>query len=94
MTERPDDPAVTPPEVVEPSTEAVATPEEDPVVRKPRRVGLLAAIVLAGVVTLLVQRRLYVARRHRHLSDPARSAAGLPLGHSKRAEGLGARPEQ
>ncbi|HYP48270.1 MAG TPA: DUF389 domain-containing protein [Thermoleophilaceae bacterium] len=54
----------------------------------------LAASVLAGVVTLVVQRRSYVARRHRHLSDPARTAAGLPLGHSRQAEKLGARPER
>ena len=42
---------MTPPEVVEPPTEAAATPEPDPVVRKPRRVGLLAAI--AGTVVIL-----------------------------------------
>jgi uncharacterized hydrophobic protein (TIGR00271 family) len=42
----------------------------------------LTAIVLAGVLTLFVQRRYYVARRRRHLSDPSRSAAGLPVGHS------------
>jgi uncharacterized hydrophobic protein (TIGR00271 family) len=42
----------------------------------------LASIVLAGVLTLFVQRRYYVARRHRHLADPSRSAAGLPVGHS------------
>jgi hypothetical protein len=42
----------------------------------------LSSITLAGVVTLFVQRRYYVARRRKHLSDPARSAAGLPLGHS------------
>ena len=40
----------------------------------------------AGVVTLFVQRRYYVARRRKHLSDPAREAAGLPMGHSARAE--------
>ena len=38
----------------------------------------LGAILLAGVVTLLVQRRLYLIRRRRHLADPARRAAGLP----------------
>jgi len=43
----------------------------------------LVAIVLAGVVTLFVQRRWYVARRVRHLRDPARRAAGLPLGRSR-----------
>ena len=42
----------------------------------------LFAIVLAGVVTLYVQRRHYVSRRSAHQSDPAREAAGLPLGRS------------
>jgi uncharacterized hydrophobic protein (TIGR00271 family) len=44
----------------------------------------LSAIVLAGVLTLFVQRRYYVARRRRHLMDPVRAAAGLPLGRSRR----------
>jgi uncharacterized hydrophobic protein (TIGR00271 family) len=44
----------------------------------------LAGIVAAGVVTLFVQRRWYVTRRRRHLRDPARSAAGLPVGRSAR----------
>jgi uncharacterized hydrophobic protein (TIGR00271 family) len=44
----------------------------------------LSAIVIAGVVTLFVQRRWYVARRRRHLLDPAREAAGLPMGRSRR----------
>ncbi|HYN52878.1 MAG TPA: DUF389 domain-containing protein [Thermoleophilaceae bacterium] len=42
----------------------------------------LISIVLAGVITLFIQRRYYVARRRKHLSDPARSAAGLPIGQS------------
>jgi uncharacterized hydrophobic protein (TIGR00271 family) len=42
----------------------------------------LTGIVVAGVVTLWVQRRYYVARRRKHLADPARGAAGLPLGRS------------
>ncbi len=42
----------------------------------------LFAIVLAGVATLYVQRRVYVSRRVAHLSDPLREAAGLPVGHS------------
>jgi uncharacterized hydrophobic protein (TIGR00271 family) len=42
----------------------------------------LTSIVLAGVITLFVQRRYYVVRRRKHLSDPARSAAGLPIGRS------------
>ena len=45
----------------------------------------LFAIVLAGVTTLYVQRRYYVSRRVAHLRDPAREAAGLPLGRSARA---------
>jgi uncharacterized hydrophobic protein (TIGR00271 family) len=45
----------------------------------------LFAIVLAGVVTLFVQRRWYVTRRVAHLSDPARKAAGLPVGRSRRS---------
>jgi hypothetical protein len=39
---------------------------------------------VAGVLTLYVQRRYYVARRRKHLMEPARSAAGLPIGHSAR----------
>jgi uncharacterized membrane protein len=42
----------------------------------------LTSIVVAGVITLFIQRRYYVARRRKHLSDPARSAAGLPVGRS------------
>ncbi len=42
----------------------------------------LTSIVLAGVLTLFIQRRYYVARRVKHLSDPSRAAAGLPVGHS------------
>jgi len=38
----------------------------------------LAAILLAGVVTLYVQRRFYISRRRKHRGDPARQAAGLP----------------
>ena len=38
----------------------------------------LAAIVLAGVATLYVQRRYYLVRRRHHLADPARAQAGLP----------------
>ena len=44
----------------------------------------LSAIVLAGVLTLFLQRRLYVRRRHAHLQDGARERAGLPLGRSRR----------
>ena len=45
----------------------------------------LGAIFLAGLVTLFVQRRLYVRRRRAHLDDEAREIAGLPLGRSRRA---------
>ena len=44
----------------------------------------LGSIMLAGITTLFVQRRYYVSRRRRHLRDPAREAAGLPLGRSRR----------
>ena len=43
----------------------------------------LSTIVLAGVVTLYMQRRFYVSRRRRHLRDPIREAAGLPVGQSR-----------
>jgi uncharacterized hydrophobic protein (TIGR00271 family) len=44
----------------------------------------LSGIVAAGVITLFIQRRYYVARRRRHLKDPHRAAAGLPVGRSAR----------
>ena len=44
----------------------------------------LMSIVLAGVLTLFIQRRFYIARRRKHLSDPHRAAAGLPVGRSAR----------
>jgi uncharacterized hydrophobic protein (TIGR00271 family) len=44
----------------------------------------LAGIVAAGVLTLFVQRRYYVMRRRKHLMDPIRTEAGLPLGRSMR----------
>ena len=43
----------------------------------------LTAIVLAGVATLYVQRLLYVHRRRKHLRDPVRAEAGLPVGSSR-----------
>ena len=45
----------------------------------------LTSIVLAGVLTLFIQRRYYLVRRRRHLNDPSRAAAGLPVGRSARA---------
>jgi uncharacterized hydrophobic protein (TIGR00271 family) len=47
----------------------------------------LTAILLAGVGTLFVQRKLYMRRRRRHLDDDAREKAGLPLGHSRHVGG-------
>lgn len=44
----------------------------------------LSAIFLAGILTLYVQRLLYLRRRRRHLYDESREAAGLPMGHSRR----------
>jgi uncharacterized hydrophobic protein (TIGR00271 family) len=49
----------------------------------------LAAIFLAGLATLYVQRRLYLRRRRAHLEHEAREIAGLPLGRSRRAAGAG-----
>ena len=46
----------------------------------------LAGILAAGTATLYIQRLLYRRRRIAHLSDPTRRAAGLPVGHSRRAE--------
>jgi uncharacterized hydrophobic protein (TIGR00271 family) len=44
----------------------------------------LTGIVLAGVTTLFIQRKLYQRRRRAHLTDPSREMAGLPVGHSRR----------
>jgi uncharacterized hydrophobic protein (TIGR00271 family) len=46
----------------------------------------LPTIVLAGITTLYIQRRLYVMRRRKHFFDEAREAAGLPLGESRRRQ--------
>jgi len=40
----------------------------------------LVAIVLAGVITLFLQRRWYIRRRAEHRGGPERKAAGLPAG--------------
>ncbi len=44
----------------------------------------LAAIFLACMGTLYLQRRVYMRRRRQRLQAPARVAAGLPIGHSRR----------
>ena len=74
MTERPDDPAVTPPEVVEPP-EAAVTPEPDAVVLKPRRVGLLAAIAGTVVILDLLTKIIVVATIDPN--EPVRVLGGL-----------------
>ena len=53
----------------------------------------LGTIMVAGVLTLYVQRRYYVSRRRKHLSDPARHAAGLPVGRSRRAARIAPRKD-
>jgi uncharacterized hydrophobic protein (TIGR00271 family) len=45
----------------------------------------LGSLVLGGVLTLFVQRRLYMRRRRAHLEHAAREVAGLPIGRSRRA---------
>ena len=40
-------------------------------------------ILLAGIATLYLQRRLYIRRRKEHLTAGYRQAAGLPLGKSR-----------
>jgi uncharacterized hydrophobic protein (TIGR00271 family) len=44
----------------------------------------LVCITAAGLTTLYIQRRYYLSRRKKHLKDPIRSAAGLPMGRSRR----------
>ena len=44
----------------------------------------MSAIMLAGVGTLFIQRRIYLRRRVAHLHDESRAAAGLPIGRSRR----------
>lgn len=43
----------------------------------------LVMLVVAGLLTLYIQRRLYVSRREKHLHAPYRRAAGLPLGRTR-----------
>jgi uncharacterized hydrophobic protein (TIGR00271 family) len=45
----------------------------------------LGTLVLAGVITLFIQRLLYRRRRIAHLHDETREAGGLPLGRSRHA---------
>ncbi len=46
----------------------------------------LTSIFVAGLITLTLQRRIYMRRRLAHLSDVARRPAGLPIGQSRRAD--------
>jgi uncharacterized hydrophobic protein (TIGR00271 family) len=43
----------------------------------------LAGILLAGIGTLFLQRKLYMRRRVKHLEHEARELAGLPIGQSR-----------
>jgi uncharacterized hydrophobic protein (TIGR00271 family) len=45
----------------------------------------LTSIAVFGTATLFVQRQLYRRRRLRHLSEPGRSAAGLPVSRALRS---------
>jgi uncharacterized hydrophobic protein (TIGR00271 family) len=49
----------------------------------------LAGILVAGIATLYVQRRLYQRRRRAHLHHEARELAGLPVGESRRRASVG-----
>ncbi len=75
MTERPDDPAATPPEVVEPPSDVAASPAPDPVPPKPRRVGLLAAIAGTVVILDLLTKIIVVATIDPN--EPVRVLGGL-----------------
>ena len=46
----------------------------------------LTGIVIAGIVTLYIQRRLYQRRRVKRLEHESRERAGLPKGSSRRAD--------
>jgi uncharacterized hydrophobic protein (TIGR00271 family) len=46
----------------------------------------VSAILIAGTLTLWVQRLLYRGRRIKHLRDRGRARAGLPVGHSAASE--------
>ena len=49
----------------------------------------LTVIVIAGIVTLSIQHRVYLRRRVRHLEKTKiRKAAGLPVGRSRRADSI------
>jgi uncharacterized hydrophobic protein (TIGR00271 family) len=45
----------------------------------------LAAILIAGVATLLIQNVVYQRRRKRHRAEGSRAAAGLPIERGRRA---------
>jgi uncharacterized hydrophobic protein (TIGR00271 family) len=48
----------------------------------------LGTILVSGILTLGVQKSIYRRRRVAHLHDEVRAAAGLPVGHSRRAARL------
>jgi uncharacterized hydrophobic protein (TIGR00271 family) len=53
----------------------------------------LSTILAVGMLTLYVQRLLYVRRRRRRLHHEAREIAGLPVGQSRQATMGSGRPE-
>jgi uncharacterized hydrophobic protein (TIGR00271 family) len=64
---------------------AAAYSDWDEVAGAAQQLGVnLASIVAAGVLTLFVQRQHYLRRRRRHMRDPVRREAGLPMGRSRR----------
>jgi uncharacterized hydrophobic protein (TIGR00271 family) len=52
----------------------------------------LTAILVAGIATLFIQRKLYQRRRRAHLHAEARELAGLPMGRSRRQVRVGESP--
>jgi uncharacterized hydrophobic protein (TIGR00271 family) len=49
----------------------------------------LAGILVAGITTLFIQRKLYQRRRVAHLHEEARELAGLPVGRSRKEMKVG-----
>jgi uncharacterized hydrophobic protein (TIGR00271 family) len=52
----------------------------------------LAGILVAGITTLFIQRKLYQRRRRAHLHEEARELAGLPVGRSRKQTRVGGAP--
>jgi uncharacterized hydrophobic protein (TIGR00271 family) len=54
----------------------------------------LVMIVIAGMLMLFLQRRIYESRRRKQLNAPYRRAAGLPLGRTRRGGVAAAAPSK